>query len=67
MSFSFSSLESGKTGGGIFGGGIELFPESSTLHKILSFSQIFCQWLQLPDLKVCGALPATQGKKRRIA
>ena len=29
-------------------------------------SQIFCQWLQLPDLKVCDALPSTRSKKMHI-
>ena len=38
---------------------IELPSQDSTLHEILSFSQVFCQWLLLPDLKLCDSLPFT--------
>ena len=41
----------------------ELFPWSSTLHEILSFSHIFCQWFCLPDFKISDVLPLTQSKK----
>ena len=41
----------------------ELFPWSSTLHEILSFSQIFCYLLELPYPQVCDALPLTRSKK----
>ena len=45
---------------------IELPPQDSTLHEILSFSQVFCQWLVLPDLKLCDSLPFTWSKKMHI-
>ena len=42
------------------------FLESSTLNENLRFSQIYCQCLQLPDLKVCDGLPSTRIKKMPI-
>ena len=41
----------------------ELFPKSNTLHEILSFSHIFCQWFYLTDFKISDILPLTQSKK----